>query len=187
MNLKLLMKAAGSTLVEIIRRQRPDLVFLDVQLPELDGLGVIEEIGAQCMPLTVFVTAYDQHAIRSFEAHALDYLLKPYSDERHEATMLRVKARLEERTIGEFGQRMLRMASSVAASCQFLDRVAIKSGGATRFLRVAEIDWIEAGRRVREPAFGREGSASSGIAQRVRREARSPPIHPNPSVGHRQH
>ena len=70
----------GKAAVEIIGRQALDLVFLDVQMPELDGLEVIEAVGAAAMPLTVFVTAYDQHAIRAFEANALDYLLKPFSD-----------------------------------------------------------------------------------------------------------
>ena len=83
----------------MIQKKHPDLVFLDVQMPELDGLGVIDAIGAAEMPLTVFVTAYDQHAIRAFEANALDYLLKPFSDERFEATMARAKARLDERSM----------------------------------------------------------------------------------------
>ena len=77
--------------VEMIRAQQPDILFLDVQMPELDGLGVIDAIGATEMPLTVFVTAYDEHAIRAFEANALDYLLKPFSDERFEATMARLR------------------------------------------------------------------------------------------------
>ena len=81
----------GAIAVEMIRAQRPDILFLDVQMPELDGLGVIGAIGAEDMPLTVFVTAYDEHAIRAFEANALDYLLKPFSDERFEATMARSK------------------------------------------------------------------------------------------------
>ena len=69
--------ADGETAAEMIEKENPDLMFLDVQMPELDGLGVIDAIGAAQMPLTVFVTAYDQHAIRAFEANALDYLLKP--------------------------------------------------------------------------------------------------------------
>jgi len=84
--------ADGQTAVEMIQRYNPDLIFLDVQMPELDGLAVIDAIGAAQMPLTVFVTAYDQHAIRAFEANALDYLLKPFSDERFEATMARESA-----------------------------------------------------------------------------------------------
>ena len=93
------------------------------------GSGVIEAIGAPHMPLTVFVTAYDQHAIRAFEANALDYLLKPFSDERFEATMARVKARLDERSIGEFGQRILKMVAASPTTDRRLDRLVVKSGG----------------------------------------------------------
>jgi two-component system, LytTR family, response regulator len=137
--------ADGEAAVETIQKQKPDLVFLDVQMPELDGLGVIDAIGASEMPLTVFVTAYDQHAIRAFEANALDYLLKPFSDERFEATMTRVKSRLDERSIGEFGQRVMKMvAGAPPAAERRLDRLVVKSGGTTRFVRVIDIDWIEA-------------------------------------------
>ena len=78
----------GLVAVEIIQNRKPDLVFLDVQMPELNGLEVIAKVGAERMPLTVFVTAYDEHAIRAFEANALDYLLKPFSDERFEVTKI---------------------------------------------------------------------------------------------------
>src|SRR6267154_4152422 len=101
----------GLSAVDIIENRRPDLVFLDVQMPELNGLEVIAEVGAERMPLTVFVTAYDEHAIRAFEANALDYLLKPFSDERFERTMARVSTRMDERSVQEFGQRILRMVS----------------------------------------------------------------------------
>src|SRR5262245_16180658 len=99
----------GLSSVETIQNRRPDLVFLDVQMPELNGLEVIAAVGAERMPLTVFVTAYDQHAIRAFEANALDYLLKPFSDERFEVTMARVSIRMDERSVQEFGKRVLRM------------------------------------------------------------------------------
>ncbi|MGA7245827.1 MAG: LytTR family DNA-binding domain-containing protein [Terracidiphilus sp.] len=137
--------ADGETAVEMIQREDPDLLFLDVQMPELDGLAVIDAIGAAQMPLTVFVTAYDQHAIRAFEANALDYLLKPFSDERFEATMSRAKARLDERSMREFGQRVVKMVSTApAAQERRLDRLVVKAGGTTRFIRVIDIDWIEA-------------------------------------------
>jgi two-component system LytT family response regulator len=137
--------ADGQTAVEMIQRQNPDLIFLDVQMPELDGLSVIDAIGAAQMPLTVFVTAYDQHAIRAFEANALDYLLKPFSDERFEATMARAKARLDERSMREFGHRVMKMVSAAPASPERrLDRLVVKAGGTTRFIRVIDIDWIEA-------------------------------------------
>jgi two-component system, LytTR family, response regulator len=137
--------ADGQTAVETIQKEHPDLLFLDVQMPELDGLGVVDAIGAAEMPLTVFVTAYDQHAIRAFERNALDYLLKPFSDERFEATMARVKSRLDERSLREFGQRVMKMVSAAPAAAERrLDRLVVKSGGTTRFIRVVDIDWIEA-------------------------------------------
>jgi two-component system, LytTR family, response regulator len=134
----------GLSAVEIIQNRRPDLVFLDVQMPELSGLEVIAEVGAERMPLAVFVTAYDEHAIRAFEASALDYLLKPFSDERLEMTMTRVIRRMDERSMNEFGRSILRMVSATPARDLPLDRLVVKSGGSTRFLRVADIDWIEA-------------------------------------------
>ena len=137
--------ADGQTAVETIQKEDPDVLFLDVQMPELDGLGVVDAIGAAEMPLTVFVTAYDQHAIRAFEANALDYLLKPFSDERFEATMARVKSRLDERSLRECGQRVMKMVSAApVAPERRLDRLVVKSGGTTRFIRVVDIDWIEA-------------------------------------------
>lgn len=134
----------GLSAVELIENRRPDLVFLDVQMPELDGLEVIAEVGAEHLPLTVFVTAYDAHAIRAFEANALDYLLKPFSDERFEMTMARVTTRMDERSAEEFGRRVLRMVSAAPAQDLPLDRLVVKSGGSTRFVRAADIDWIEA-------------------------------------------
>lgn len=137
--------ADGEAAVEAIQKHKPDLVFLDVQMPELDGLGVVDAVGAAEMPLTVFVTAYDQHAIRAFEANALDYLLKPFSDERFEATMARVRSRLDERSRGEFGQRVMKMVAGTPPGAERrLDRLVVKSGGTTRFIRVIDIDWIEA-------------------------------------------
>jgi two-component system LytT family response regulator len=134
----------GISAVTVIQSQRPALVFLDVQMPELDGLGVIDAVGAGQMPLTIFVTAYDQHAIRAFEANALDYLLKPFSDERFEAALSRAKLRLRERNTSEFGLRMITMLSAAPQAQRPWDRLVVKSGGSTRLIRVAEIDWIEA-------------------------------------------
>jgi Response regulator of the LytR/AlgR family len=133
----------GRAAVEMIENEDPDLVFLDVQMPELDGLEVIKAVGAAAMPLTVFVTAYDQHAIRAFEANALDYLLKPFSDERLEAALIRAKERISERSIREFGRSVLQMVSTKPTANRFLDRLVVKSAGTTRFIRVADIDWIE--------------------------------------------
>ena len=136
--------ADGITAVDAIQNQRPELVFLDVQMPELDGLGVIDAVGAGQMPLTVFVTAYDQHAIRAFESNALDYLLKPFSDERFEAAFNRAKTRQRERSTSELGQRMIKMLATAPQAKRPWDRLVVKSAGSTRFIRVVEIDWIEA-------------------------------------------
>jgi two-component system, LytTR family, response regulator len=134
----------GLAAVALIEREHPDLVFLDVQMPELDGLGVIDAVGPAKMPLTVFVTAYDQHAIRAFESNALDYLLKPFSDERMEATLARARTRLTEQQAGEFGQSVLHMLSATTRNGHYLDRLVLKTQGATHFVQVLEIDWIEA-------------------------------------------
>jgi two-component system, LytTR family, response regulator len=135
--------ANGKAAVEIIGREALDLVFLDVQMPELDGLQVIETVGAAAMPLTVFVTAYDKHAMRAFEANALDYLLKPFSDERWEAALARAKTRHDELSLRDFGRSVLRMLATRSQAGRYLDRLVVKGSGTTRFVRVADIDWIE--------------------------------------------
>ena len=165
----------GAAAVAAIEDRRPDLVFLDVQMPEMDGLGVMEAVGPEAMPLTVLVTAHDQHAVRAFEANALDYLLKPFSDERFEATIARVRSRLEERNLHEFGQRLMRMLSSERPAQQQrpnrLDRLVVKSGGVARFIRAVEIDWIEAaGVYVNLHVAGKEilyRSALADLAERL--------------------
>jgi two-component system LytT family response regulator len=175
----------GLSAAEIIQNRRPDLVFLDVQMPELNGLEVIAAVGAERMPLTVFVTAYDQHAIRAFEANALDYLLKRFSDERFEATMARVSVRMDERSVREFGRRILRMVSGgPAGDLPPLDRLVVKSGGSTRFIRAADIDWIEAA-GVMRTCTSEERSCCTGRAERACREARSRPFCSRPSFGYR--
>lgn len=133
----------GTQAIDAIRSERPDLVFLDVQMPELDGLGVVDGVGAERMPLTVFVTAFDQHAIAAFDANALDYLLKPFSDQRFEATMSRVRARRGEQGLREFSERVLRMITPESSPDVPLDRLVIKAGGTTRFLSVGDVEWIE--------------------------------------------
>lgn len=133
----------GLQAVAMIEDERPDLVFLDVQMPELNGLGVVQSIGSSHMPLTIFVTAYDQHAIGAFESNALDYLLKPFSDERLEAAIDRAKQRLAERELHAFGHRMAQMFSERSETRRYLDRLALKSNGTTQLVRATDIDWIE--------------------------------------------
>jgi two-component system LytT family response regulator len=111
-----------------IRRTRPDLLFLDVQMPECDGFDVLEMLGKDAPPAIVFVTAYDQYALRAFEAGALDYLLKPFDNARFEVALARAKQRIG--FAKDRGQK--------------LDRVAVKSSGEVNFIKISEIDWIEA-------------------------------------------
>src|SRR4030095_13266314 len=92
--------ANGHEALSAIRGRAPDLVFLDVQMPDLDGFGVLEELGAGQLPVIIFVTAYDQYAVRAFEFHALDYLLKPFDDERFEKTLEWAQAQLETQQFG---------------------------------------------------------------------------------------
>jgi two-component system LytT family response regulator len=152
-----LQAADGKAAVAIIEREVLDLVFLDVQMPELDGLQVIEAVGAAAMPLTIFVTAYDTHAIRAFEANALDYLLKPFSDERWEAALARAKTRRHELSLHDFAGNVLRMLANRPQVSRHIDRLAVKGSGTTRFIRVTDIDWIEgAGVYVNLHASGKE-------------------------------
>lgn len=138
----------GEAAVRLILERRPDLVFLDVQMPLLDGLGVIRRVGAAQMPPTVFVTAYDRHAVRAFEDNALDYLLKPFSDERLEAAMTRVRSRRDEGRLGTLAQDMIGMLSEARNVAlqpdRFLDRLVLKADETARFVRVEDVDLIEA-------------------------------------------
>ncbi len=130
--------------VDLIHSCRPDIVFLDVKMPELDGMGVIDTVGIQAMPLTIFVTAYDEHAIRAFEANALDYLLKPYSDQRFRSAMSRARARLDDRGLREFAERVKQMLTPAVVNGPPLERIVVKARGTARFLDVMEVECIEA-------------------------------------------
>jgi two-component system LytT family response regulator len=136
----------GRMALRMILELQPDLLLLDVQMPELTGMEVIDAVGAERLPLTIFVTAYDQHAINAFQANALDYLLKPFSDERMQAAMARAKLRLADRQLREFGENVMRMLgtqTSPPAQTPRPDRLIVKSARATQLVRIADIDWIE--------------------------------------------
>jgi len=119
---------SGAEAMGEIRVAKPDLLFLDVQMPECDGFDVLELMGIDVPPAIVFVTAYDQYALRAFEAGALDYLLKPFDNARFELALSRAKQRIR---LGENQPRLL-------------ERFAIKSAGELCFVKICEIDWIEA-------------------------------------------
>jgi two-component system LytT family response regulator len=139
----------GAEAVRQIRALQPDLLLLDVQMPGLDGFGVVEEIGAAQMPATIFVTAYDQYALKAFEVSALDYLLKPFSDERFENSLARVLSFVSGRRREDLSHQILSLLGQIRPkqpqnAGATLDCLMIKDGGRVLFLRVEEIDWIEA-------------------------------------------
>lgn len=134
----------GRTAVKMILELKPNLVLLDVQMPEMTGLQLIQTVGAENMPTTVFITAYDQHAIRAFEANALDYLLKPFSDERFETMLTRVKKRRDDLNLQEAGQNFTRLIGMQATETRYLDQLAVKTDGITTLIRATNVDWIEA-------------------------------------------
>src|SRR5258707_14009374 len=134
----------GREALAAIRKECPDLVFLDVQMPEMDGFTVIQTIGADHMPPVVFVTAHDKYAIQAFEINAIDYLLKPVTEERFTKTLARAKTRLQTRPAEESSRRILSLLESIASPQRALKRLAVRSAGKTIFVDVAEIDWIEA-------------------------------------------
>lgn len=136
--------ADGRAAVAAIRALDPDLVFLDIQLPELDGFGVVEEVGAERMPVVVFVTAYDRHALRAFDVYALDYLLKPYKRERLRRALERARAQIRGGKGEALGERLMSLLESVRPGPRYVERLMIKSPGRVYFIRADEIDWVEA-------------------------------------------
>jgi two-component system LytT family response regulator len=134
----------GESAVTAIVEHRPDLVFLDVQMPDLDGFGVLEAVGAEEMPTVIFVTAYDHYALRAFEVHALDYLLKPFDRERFDKALGRARAHLGRDRPGEVHEQLQALLADVRPERKASERLVIKSSSRVFFLRVEEIDWIEA-------------------------------------------
>ena len=135
--------ADGQSAVAVIRKTQPDLVFLDVQMPELDGFGVLEAISDQPMPLIIFVTAYDKFALRAFEVHAVDYLLKPFDRERFQAALQHALEQVKNRAAGRHTEAQAALLNQVRPLTKPLDRLAVKSGAHITWVSVQEIDWIE--------------------------------------------
>lgn len=134
----------GREAVARIRELEPDLVFLDVQMPELDGFGVLKELGAERLPAVIFVTAYDHYALRAFEVHALDYLLKPFDADRFAKALERARTQIERRSISDLSHRLQSLIDDLKTNQKYAERLVIKSAGKIFFLGVEEIDWVEA-------------------------------------------
>jgi two-component system LytT family response regulator len=141
----------GREAVRALQEDGIDLVFLDIQIPGLDGFGVVREVGAQHMPPTIFVTAFDQHALRAFEVDALDYLLKPFTDERfHEATE-RAKAAIRQGRLADLSHRLAALLNAsagpvVASTSGYVKRLAVKGDGRVMLVPVRDLDWVQAER-----------------------------------------
>jgi two-component system LytT family response regulator len=132
----------GWEAVSLIRNERPDLVFLDVQMPEMDGFEVVREIGTETMPRVIFVTAHDQYAVRAFEIYAFDYLLKPVSRDRFAGALARVHAHLRTHPVDI--ERIALLLETIASPRKRLSRLAIRSAGKTYFVALDDVAWIQA-------------------------------------------
>lgn len=128
-----------------IKTYKPDLLFLDIQMPELNGFELLQQLETNPLPGIIFITAYDEFALRAFEFHALDYLLKPYDRERFQKSV--AHARIALRSIEETEtttQQIRLLLNSIQQSSQKLERLIVKTNGRIIFLRIEEIDWMEA-------------------------------------------
>jgi two-component system, LytTR family, response regulator len=138
--------ANGHEAIETLEESPPQLLFLDIQMPEVDGFDVLQAIGADRVPAVIFVTAYDQFALRAFEAHALDYLLKPFDDERFATALQRARERIRQQQGGDLDRRLQALLENVRADRGYLRRLVVPSGHRNIFVRTEHIDWIEAER-----------------------------------------
>ncbi len=136
----------GTTAIEAIRRHDPDLVFLDVRMPDVDGFGVIETIGAEKMPPVIFVTAFDQYALDAFETNAVDYLLKPFDRERFQRAVDRMLERHDQRHIAELDRGVHKLLELAKNGDRYGERLIVRSSGSVHFVKVDTVDWIEASR-----------------------------------------
>ena len=134
----------GKEAIDSIRQYSPDLVFLDVEMPGIDGFAVLEALPAGQMPTVIFVTAYDQYAVRAFEVYALDYLLKPFDQERFDKALTRAKDQITTDRSNGLSERILSAIEEIKTRPVHLERLVIKLNGHVFFMKADEIDWLEA-------------------------------------------
>jgi two-component system LytT family response regulator len=160
---------SGSDALAAIKERKPDLVFLDVQMPDMDGFGVVSALGGETsMPAIVFVTAYNEYAVKAFDVNAVDYLLKPFDPDRFRSAFSRARTHLEQKSSAEAGRRIKALleevlgedraqalaaaggnghgapAAAPVARTRYLDRLMVKHDGRVFFVKVADVDWFEA-------------------------------------------
>jgi two-component system, LytTR family, response regulator len=133
----------GSAAMELLEREKPNLLFLDVQMPEIDGFELLEAAEGS-VPAVIFVTAYDKYALRAFDAQAVDYLLKPFNESRFQQALQRAKEKICKATGGQMNAELLSLLKDVQTGRKPAERLVIKSGGRVLFLKATEIDYVEA-------------------------------------------
>jgi two-component system LytT family response regulator len=134
----------GRETILAVQKHKPDLLFLDVEMPEIDGFGVLRAFAPSELPVVIFTTAYDHYAVQAFDSYALDYLLKPFDKDRFARAVDRARQQIEKAQSGDFARRLMNLLKDVKAGPRRTDRLVIKSGGRVIFLKAEEIDWIEA-------------------------------------------
>jgi two-component system LytT family response regulator len=133
----------GRDAIRLIREMSPDLLFLDIQMPEVGGFDVLQAVGPEKMPAVIFTTAYDQHALKAFEVHALDYLLKPFSRQRFTGAVERARKQLENSTPREPDSRIAALIENLRPEQRYLSRFAIRSSQRVLFVKATDVEWIE--------------------------------------------
>ena len=136
----------GLSALAAITRERPDLIFLDVQMPGMDGLQVLDAMGDTTVPVTIFVTAHKDYAVEAFEANAVDYVLKPFGKERLEKAITRARMRLANLMDGSYAAQLLQALTSIQKQQQYQERISVPVNGRIRLIETKDIDWIEADR-----------------------------------------
>jgi two-component system LytT family response regulator len=146
----------GREAIAKLEETKPDLLFLDVQMPELDGFDVLRGLDPETLPVVIFVTAYDAHALKAFEVHALDYLLKPFERDRFRVAMERARERCAPRGGEAAAKRLVDLLEARGARARGLDRVAVKTEGVIKLVRLSDVDFIEAAGRYVTLHVGKE-------------------------------
>ena len=135
----------GKEALETIEAEKPDLVFLDIQMPEMDGFEVMENLELDDPPIIIFVTAFDEYALKAFDIHALDYLLKPFDRERFGEALSRARREVEQKHIGDIKDKLMALLNDVRnRASKFPDRLVVKTAGRVVFLKIDDIDWVDA-------------------------------------------
>jgi two-component system LytT family response regulator len=137
----------GGEAIKSVKKQQPDIVFLDIQMPGMDGFQVLETLGARVLkqiPAIIFVTAYDQHALRAFEFHALDYLLKPFDRERFAETFRRARTQIKNHTENDSNERILNLLEQMNSAPEYLEWLTVKKDERIRLFKTEDVQWIEA-------------------------------------------